>query len=100
MPYFLKILTAPETKMVGVKIPLPEGATVIGRSVPPCSVKLDSAKVSKRHCTLTVMGEVLALEDHNSSNGVFVNGSRVSKVKLNAGDRLVIGEFSLEVTVK
>jgi pSer/pThr/pTyr-binding forkhead associated (FHA) protein len=100
MPYFLKILGAPLDKMIGVKVPLAEGPNVIGRSVPPCSIQLDGSKVSKKHCTVTVLAGLLAIEDHGSSNGVFVNGSKAAKAALKAGDRLVIGEFSLEVTVK
>lgn len=100
MPYFLKILSAPLEKMTGVKVPLAEGINVIGRSVPPCTIQLDATKVSKKHCTVTVLGGMVAIEDHGSSNGVFVNGGKVSKAALKAGDRLVIGEFTLEVTVK
>lgn len=98
MPQFLKILGAPIDKLVGVKVPLVEGANTIGRSVPPCTICLDGSKVSKRHCTITVLGGVMAVEDHQSSNGLFVNGRKVEKTKLVKGDRLVIGEFTLEVT--
>jgi pSer/pThr/pTyr-binding forkhead associated (FHA) protein len=100
MPHFLKIMTAPQDKMVGVKVPLVDGTNVIGRSVPPCTIRLDGSKVSKKHCTVTLLAGMLAVEDHGSSNGVFVNGSKVSKSALKTGDRLVIGEFTLEVTVK
>jgi pSer/pThr/pTyr-binding forkhead associated (FHA) protein len=98
MPYHLKILAAPEERLVGLKVPLAEGANVIGRSVPPCTIQLDGNKVSKRHCTVTVLGEVLAIEDHGSSNGVFLNGSKIGKAAMKAGDRLVLGEFILEIT--
>lgn len=100
MPYFLKILSAPLEKMAGVKVPLAEGANVIGRSVPPCTIRLDGSKVSKKHCTVTLLGGMVAIDDNGSSNGIFVNGSKVSQATLKAGDRLVIGEFILEVTVK
>lgn len=100
MPYFLKIMSAPLEKMAGVKVLLAEGANVIGRSVPPCTIQLEGSKVSKKHCTVTVLGGVIGIEDHGSSNGVFVNGNKVSLAALKAGDRLVIGEFILEVTVK
>jgi pSer/pThr/pTyr-binding forkhead associated (FHA) protein len=49
---------------------------------------------------VTVLGNVIALEDHGSSNGVFVNGSKATQTALKPGDRLVIGEFTLEVTEK
>jgi pSer/pThr/pTyr-binding forkhead associated (FHA) protein len=98
MPFFLKILIAPLPKFQGVKIPLAEGANVLGRVSPPCSIKLEGAKVSKMHCTVSVKGDEVAVVDHESANGVFVNGRRVSLSGLKAGDRLVVGDFTLEVT--
>ncbi len=100
MPFFLKILAAPDNKSVGVKIPLQEGQNVTGRVSPPCDVVLEGVKVSKRHCTFLVSKNSLSVTDTHSSNGVFVNGAKVSSTKLKERDRLVIGDYILEVTVK
>lgn len=99
MPYFLKILAAPAEGIVGSKLALAEGANLAGRAKPPCGLVLDGAKVSKKHCTFHVQAGRLSVEDHNSSNGVFVNGKKITNSELRAKDRLVIGEFTLEVTV-
>lgn len=99
MSYFLKILVAPKKEMVGQKLPLIEGKNLLGRISPPCVLQLDGAKVSKKHCTFHVGPGKMSVEDHNSSNGVFVNGRKVSSLELKDRDRLVIGEYTLEVRV-
>jgi pSer/pThr/pTyr-binding forkhead associated (FHA) protein len=93
----LKILAAPEGQPVGHKLALAEGENVAGRVAPPSSVVLNGTKVSKRHCTFTVAAGALSVEDNQSSNGVFVNGKKTPRSPLRARDRLVIGEFILEV---
>ena len=99
MSFFLKVLLAPEQTMVGVRFPLNEGDNIVGRISPPASIRLDSPKVSKRHCTFAVKGADLNVADNQSSNGVYVNGKKVEKAKLTNKDRIVIGEFTLEVAV-
>lgn len=99
MPIFLKILLAPAEELRGVKVPLVEGANTIGRVSPPSSIKLDGTKVSKKHCSVKVSGEKVFLEDLQSSNGVYVNGKKVTSVDLKTGDRMVIGDFTLELVV-
>ena len=100
MQFFLKILSAPKKEMVGIKVPLVEGKNLLGRLNPPCTIQLEGAKVSKKHCTFHVAGEKLSVEDHNSSNGVFVNGKKTTNLVIKDRDRLVIGEYTLEITVK
>jgi pSer/pThr/pTyr-binding forkhead associated (FHA) protein len=100
MPFFLKILIGPAEDKVGMKIALSEGEHMLGRATPPCDIHLDSVKVSKKHALLRVKGSDLQLEDLNSANGIFVNGKRVTATPLREKDRIAIGEFVLEVTVK
>lgn len=100
MRFFLKILEAPLVADRGRKIALAEGKTVVGRASPPADVVLAGNKVSKRHCLLSVGAFGVSVEDTHSSNGLFLNGKKVSVGKLAAGDRLVIGDFTLEVTVE
>lgn len=95
MPFALKILVAPDPKIVGVKYQLAEGGTVAGRSGP---LKLDGPKVSKEHCRFSVAEGRLDVEDLGSANGIYVNGKRRSQSRLKPKDRLVVGEFVLEVT--
>jgi len=97
MPFSLKILTSPDASLAGRTIPLAEGPNVVGRVAPPCTIRLDGAKVSKRHCTFTVAGARLSVEDHNSANGIYLNGKKVAGGELKAKDKLVVGDFTLEV---
>jgi pSer/pThr/pTyr-binding forkhead associated (FHA) protein len=98
MPYFLKVLSSPEGRIDGMKIELTEGENLVGRSAPPAKIKLDGTKVSKKHCVFKVAGTLLKVDDLKSSNGLFVNGKRVESGHLKEKDRLVIGEYVLEVT--
>lgn len=101
MPYALKVLLSPkELALNGTKLELKEGENPVGRISPPSAIVLNSPKVSKLHCTFRVNGSSVSVEDHNSSNGLYVNGKKVVKAQLKEKDRLVIGEFTLEVTVK
>lgn len=100
MPFFLKILSSPDQKQAGIKIPLEEGEHLVGRAAPPCEIQLDGAKVSKKHCMFRVVKGKLSVEDLRSANGLYVNGKQITKIDLNAKDRIVLGDFILEVTVK
>ena len=98
MSYFLKVLSSPEKKIDGVKFELTEGETLIGRASPPAQILLEGVKVSKKHCLVKVMGPSVKISDLKSSNGLFVNGKRVESAPLKDKDRLVIGEYVLEVS--
>jgi pSer/pThr/pTyr-binding forkhead associated (FHA) protein len=100
MPYCLKILQSPEKKRDGVKLPLEEGENLVGRVAPPAQIQLEGIKVSKKHCVIKVAGPSLKIDDLKSSNGLFVNGKKVESASLKEKDRIVIGEYVLEVTVK
>jgi len=57
---------------------------------------VDAALVSRVHCRFTVMPDgVLEVRDLESTNGTFVNGTRVSTAKLTPGDRLQIGRLEV-----
>ena len=100
MSYCLKILQSPEKKKDGMKLPLEEGENLVGRVAPPAQIQLEGSKVSKKHCVIKVQGTKLKIDDLRSSNGLFVNGKKVESAELREKDRLVIGEYVLEVTVK
>jgi pSer/pThr/pTyr-binding forkhead associated (FHA) protein len=98
MPFFLKVLSSPEKKLDGLKFELAEGECLLGRASPPAQIRLEGAKVSKKHCVFTVKGHAVKVDDLRSSNGLFVNGKRVESAVLREKDRLVVGEFVLELT--
>ncbi len=72
--------------------------TVVGRRR-DCDLRILSAEVSRRHCLLHIDEGCVNVEDLDSINGTFVNGSRVvGKQALLPGDHLGIGpmEFIVE----
>ena len=59
---------------------------------------LDAALVSRVHCRLTAdKSDQLILEDLGSTNGTLVNGKRVGRHVLKAGDIITIGRVEFEV---
>lgn len=76
---------------------MPGGMKTLGRAVRADFI-VDAPLVSRLHCRLTVRpsGE-LDVEDLRSTNGTFVNGKRVERAPLSAGDRLRVGRVELTV---
>lgn len=73
------------------------GSYVIGRHK-SCDLVLESSLVSRRHAQLDVARGSAVLTDLGSANGVYVNGERVTgAANLRSGDRLMLGDQSLEV---
>lgn len=74
---------------------LPGGVRTIGRATGADFI-LDAALVSRVHCSVTALptGE-LEVIDLDSTNGTFVNGTRVSTARLTSGDRLEVGRVEL-----
>ncbi len=74
---------------------LPGGVRTIGRATGADFI-VDEALVSRVHCRLTALasGE-LELHDLESTNGTFVNGQRVERVRLDPGDRVQVGRVEL-----
>jgi pSer/pThr/pTyr-binding forkhead associated (FHA) protein len=54
--------------------------------------------LSRAHCrfTLSTSNELL-VEDLDSTNGTFVNGKKVQRLKLASGDRVKVGRVEFEV---
>jgi Protein of unknown function (DUF3662)/FHA domain len=58
---------------------------------------LDDSRVSRYHARLRARHGMLVLSDLDSTNGIRVNGVRVSEVALGVGDRIEIGSTVLVV---
>lgn len=77
---------------------LPVGQTItIGRAL-DADLRLPDGLTSRRHAEITVVDGQVVVEDLESANGTFVNGCRVRRALLRAGDRLLIGVTSLELS--
>lgn len=74
----------------GPDIPLAHDPIVVGRH-PECDVRLDSFRVSRRHCCLIVVDRQVAVRDLGSTNGTRINDRRIASGRMRAGDVISIG---------
>jgi pSer/pThr/pTyr-binding forkhead associated (FHA) protein len=56
---------------------------------------IPSAKVSRQHASLTRVDGELYIEDLGSANGVWLNGEKVTRAKITAGDTFTISDETL-----
>ncbi len=68
---------------------------VLGRSR-ECDIQVEDANVSRRHAELRQEGATYWIVDLDSTNGIEVNGKRVTRAKLEPGDTFTVG--STDVT--
>ena len=79
---------------------LPRGAVkTVGRAQ-QADIIVDAALVSRLHCRLEAGNRGVDVIDLESTNGTFVNDSRVERATLVSGDRLRVGrvEFKVELS--
>ena len=74
--------------------------TLIGRRE-DCDFRIPLSDVSRKHCRLIRDADsgTLRVEDLGSSNGTFVNGTRVEDAHLNAGDTVAVGPVTFVVQI-
>jgi len=75
----------------------PGSIKTIGRA-PRADFRVDAALVSRVHCRLTAGAADLEVIDLESTNGTFVNGTRVNRALLKTGDRLGVGKVQFVVS--
>lgn len=73
--------------------------TRIGRAT-GCELHVDSTSVSRHHALILAGTREAIIEDLNSTNGVIVNGRKVTRQVLNDGDILTIGEIQFRYVAK
>lgn len=74
-----------------------EKTQIIGRSQSADFI-IPSSRVSRRHCSIIVSGDGFVLQDHDSKNGVWVEGRRVKSAYLNRGSRFSVAEYSVRIS--
>lgn len=72
----------------------------IGRDTKKCQIVLNDPEVSSVHAVIRKSNIEVILEDLNSSNGTILNGERINKASISAGDEFVIGSTSFTLEVK
>ncbi len=73
--------------------------TKIGRT-PDNDIQIDTNFISRHHAAVLASPRQTIVEDLNSTNGVFVNGRKVSRQTLNDGDVVTIGKTSFRFALK
>jgi len=73
--------------------------TRIGRA-PGCELHIDSSSVSRHHALILAGTREAIIEDLNSTNGVILNGRKVTRQVLNDGDIVTIGEIQFRYLAK
>jgi pSer/pThr/pTyr-binding forkhead associated (FHA) protein len=70
---------------------------LVGRD-PRCDVRIDSIRVSRRHCVLLAGDDdQVMVRDLGSTNGIRINGGRVEAGRLRPGDELTIAHLRYRV---
>jgi hypothetical protein len=82
----------------GLKYPLGKRGVIIGRRR-TSDIRIEDTNVSRVHASIDCVGEDYFLTDLGSTNGTYVNGARINKKKLVAGDLVRIGTTILEFKV-
>lgn len=84
----------------GTIFDLLDGETVVGRS-PDCTIPLEFQGVSRRHFKVIVNDEDCSVEDMGSSNGTFLNNTKIEgNVALSKGDMVKLGSIALKFLPK
>src|ERR687885_2239056 len=76
----------------GPDIPVDRAMVIVGRH-PQCDARLDSIRVSRRHCCMTEDNGEVVVRDLGSTNGIRINGQRVEAGRLRPGDELSIAHI-------
>src|SRR5579863_189774 len=77
-------------------VPLSREKLTVGSSS-SADVVMRDATVSARHCTLSVLGAGVAIEDLGSLNGTFVGSARIREAWARAGTAISVGRTTLVV---
>ncbi len=93
-PSVLSIVSGPHA---GQTYTLAPGSIVLGRDT-NCAIQLpQDGMVSRNHARLTWDGAALRIQDLGSTNGLFVNGQRVTDAVLSLGDTVGLGQTTFKV---
>jgi chromosome segregation ATPase len=65
-----------------------------------CELQIESSSVSRHHALIVMGPREIVIEDLNSTNGVYVNGRKITRQALNDGDLLTIGEAKFRFAAK
>jgi adenylate cyclase len=76
---------------------LTEGVTLVVGRAPTSDVPVIDPTISRRHAEVDYRDGAIVVRDLGSSNGTFVNGSRIDETAVNAGDTITFGKVGFRV---
>ncbi len=88
----LGTLTLSTAGQLGQCYSIGEKGLVIGREPSQCEIVIPDANVSRVHAWVTMEKNEVVVIDRGSTNGTFVNNSKVEKTKLKSGDVIQLGQ--------
>ena len=80
----------------GPLIPLDRPIVFVGRHA-DCDVRIESKKISRRHCAIVQLHDKLVIRDLGSTNGIYFNGQRVEEAVIAVQDELQIANLRYQV---
>ncbi|HTN58833.1 MAG TPA: FtsK/SpoIIIE domain-containing protein [Protaetiibacter sp.] len=83
----------------GTEFPLAIGTVFIGRDASMSDLTLSDPLVSKRHARVDVFSSTIRFVDLNSANGLEVDGGVVTRVDLEDGDTLRLGDTVVRAAI-
>ena len=82
-------------RSVGKMFKVPVGQVDLGRSL-EADVRLEDEGVSRIHASMHRRDDgTVMLDDRGSTNGTYVNGTRVNQMELSDGDRIQVGSVTI-----
>jgi outer membrane biosynthesis protein TonB len=96
-PSVLQVVILRDGLLVGTEVFVP-GTYSVG-SDPSSDLRLDDASIEPRHAMLYFQNGRSAIQDAGSSQGVYVNGHRVSACEIRSVDEVLCGPFVLKTRV-
>ena len=75
-------------------LPPIEGAAILGRGA-TCDILFNHPSVSRQHAVIRCNGDACEIADLDSTNGTFVNGTRIQTSPLRDGDTIWIGSVQI-----
>jgi len=83
----------------GRRFALSLGTSVLGRSAETADVVVNDPLVSKRHARIDVFARSIRIVDLNSANGIEVDGGLVSRIDLEDGATVRVGDTVLRAEI-
>jgi hypothetical protein len=86
-----------EGALVGSEV-FPPGTYRLGRA-PGEDLQLDDPAISGHHASFALRNGQIGIRDDGSANGLFVNGKKVSVVRVTSKDEVQVGAYTLKMRV-